>query len=54
MGFAPLGQFTLRDAADKLGVSPWDVLRLVQDGHLTGVVLIDADSLAEYQEGKAS
>jgi hypothetical protein len=54
VGFAPIGYFTVSDAADKLGVSPWDVLRLVQDGHLSGVTLVDADSLTRYQKGEAS
>ena len=54
MAFAPNGDLTVKQAADKLGVSPWDVLALVRDGDLKGVTLVDAESLTDYKEGKAS
>ena len=52
--FAPNGYLTIQQTADRLGMSTWDVLRLVREGQLTGVTLVDAGSLARYKEGEAS
>ena len=54
MTFAPNGYLTIQQTADRLGMSTWDVLRLVREGRLTGVTLVDAGSLARYKEGEAS
>lgn len=41
---------SISEAADRLGTKPWEVIRLVESGRVRQVVLIDATSLAEYQE----
>jgi hypothetical protein len=43
-------QITISEAADRLGTKPYDVVRLIEAGHVAHVVLVDADSLTEYQE----
>lgn len=40
--------FSVSEAAEKLGVSPWEVADLTESGHIDSVVLVAADSLAEY------
>ena len=41
---------TVTDAADRLGVKPWDVMRLVETGVVQSLVLIDAASLEAVKE----
>ena len=43
---------SISEAAARIGVKPWDVQRLIDDGALRQVVLVDASSLAEYQESE--
>ena len=43
----PTGDYlTIADAADNLGVKPWDVVRLIEAGRLATVTLIPAQALA--------
>lgn len=44
------GYLSLSEAADELGVTEWDVTSLVEQDALRAVTLIDAASLARYQE----
>jgi hypothetical protein len=44
---------SIREAAQILGQNPWDVVNLIEDGHLTTVELIEADSLRAYQESQS-
>ena len=43
---------SISEAADRLGpdAKPWDVVRLLDAGLVRQVVLVDADSLEEFQE----
>lgn len=41
---------SISEAADSLGVKPAEVSRLVDQGHLRAVVLVDASSVAEAKE----
>lgn len=50
MGNAPTGYLSIQDAADKLGISPWDVMELIEDQRIESVTLVDAASLTRYQE----
>lgn len=50
---APAGYLTIADAADKLSVTPWEVLNLTERGDLEAVTLVDADSLARYERKTA-
>lgn len=43
---------SIAEAAKRLGVKPWDVVRLMNAGQLRQVVLIDTASLTEYQESQ--
>lgn len=49
----PAGYLSVNDAADKLAVTPWDVLSLAERGDLETVTLVDADSLARYERKSA-
>lgn len=42
----PTGLLTIAQTADKLGVKPWDVVRLIETGQVPTVTLIPADQLA--------
>lgn len=44
---------TIAEAADVLGVEPWEVVRLAEAGDVETVQLVDAGSLARYQEARA-
>ena len=46
----PAGLLTIADAADTLGLAPWDVVRLLNQGDLESVELVTADSLATYRQ----
>lgn len=48
----PAGLLTIAETADKLGVSPWEVVRLTESGRLPCVVYVPAQAVAEYQETK--
>lgn len=41
---------TVTAAADRLGVKPWDVMRLVETGVVQALVLIDVASLEAVKE----
>lgn len=41
---------SIAEAAERLDKKPWEVVRLLDMGHLKQVVLVDEASLAEYQE----
>lgn len=48
---SPAGDYlTIADAADKLGVKPWEVVRLIENDQLTSVTVVPAASLRTYQE----
>lgn len=48
-----MAQFiTIQEAADRLAVKPWQVVRLIALGALKQVVYVDADSVTEFQEHK--
>lgn len=53
MNNAPKGYLTISEAADQLGVTPWDILRLVDRDQLRGVMFIDAGSLLSHQQETA-
>lgn len=46
----PSGYLTIADAADTLGVKPWDVVRLIAADQLRAVQLVDSESLRRHQE----
>lgn len=46
----PTGLLTIAAAADALGVAPWDVVRMLDNGDLESVELVKADSLRNYRE----
>lgn len=41
---------TVREAADELGVSPWDVMRLIAAGAVQSLVLVDSASIEAMKE----
>jgi hypothetical protein len=41
---------TTTEAAERLGVKPWDVVRMAEIGVVKSVLLIDADSLDALKE----
>ena len=41
---------TAAEAADRLGVKPWDVVRMAEIGDLKSVLLIRADSIDALKE----
>lgn len=47
----PQGFVTVNQAAELLGVKPWDVRRLVEEGAVQSLVLIDRDSLTTLDRG---
>lgn len=46
----PTGRFTIAQAADHLGVKPWEVVRLIESGRLDSLVYVSAASLATYAQ----
>ena len=48
----PSGYLTIADAADKLAVKPWEVVRLIEAGRVPTVTLIPADALPATRETK--
>lgn len=50
MGVSVSELISISEAASRLGTKPWEVERLLAAGRLQEVVLVDADSLREYQE----
>lgn len=43
---------SISEAAERLGTKPWEVVRLIEAGLLRQVVLVETDSLTEYQESE--
>ena len=41
---------SVTEAAEKLGVKPWEVIRLTEAGRIDSVVLVNAESLTRYVE----
>lgn len=54
MGFAPIDHLTVNDTADKLGKTPWEILNLIDAGAIEAITLVDAGSLAKYQQEKSA
>lgn len=48
----PTGLLTIAQAADKLGVRPWDVMRLIESGRMPTVTLVPAAALPHSREAK--
>lgn len=46
----PAGFITAMQAAEELGVKPWDVMRLIQSGELQSLVLVETASLKALKE----
>lgn len=44
---------SISEAAVRLERKPWEVVRLLEAGELRHVVLVDPESLTEYQEQQA-
>lgn len=47
---AVAGFITVNDAANRLGVKPWDVRRMVDDGEVRSLLLVELASLPNTQE----
>jgi len=47
---AVAGFQTVREAAEQLGLTPWDVMRLVQAGEVQSVVLVETASIQALKE----
>lgn len=43
------GHISINEAASRLGVKPWEVVRRIDAGELRHVVLVDETSLTEEQ-----
>lgn len=43
---------SINEAADDLGVKPWDVVRLIEAGQVASVQLVEVASLRTYKEGQ--
>lgn len=41
---------SIHEAAERLGVKPWDVVRLIRSGDLVSVELVDVESLSRYEQ----
>jgi excisionase family DNA binding protein len=41
---------TVTEAAKRLGLTPWDVMRLIEAGEIESVVCVDAASLDAMKE----
>lgn len=50
---APPGFLSIRQAAEQLGVSPWDVKKLIEERRLLSVTFVDESSLHTYKEANA-
>ena len=50
---APAGYLSVKETADRLSLSPWEVLNLAERGEHEAVTLVDADSLARYERKSA-
>ena len=48
----PAGLLSIADAADRMGVKPWDVVRLIEAGSLPSVTLVPVASLPATRETK--
>ena len=48
----PTGLLTISQAADRLGVKPWDVMRLIEAGDMPAVTLVPAAALPISREAK--
>lgn len=48
MANAPAGYLSINEAADELGVKPWEVVRLTESGQVDSVTLVKAASLRDY------
>lgn len=48
----PTGLLTIAQAADRLGVKPWDVVRLVESGAIAAVTLVPAAALPNSREAQ--
>lgn len=46
----PVGMLTVSEAAEHLGVAPWEVVRLTESGRLPCVVYVPAQAVRDYQE----
>jgi len=46
------GHITVSEAAKRLGVKPYEVVRLVQSGDLAGLVLVEIASLEAMKESQ--
>lgn len=49
-GTTAAGFITVADAASQLGVTPWEVMRLIKAGELQSLVLIETASLEAMKE----
>jgi len=54
MALLPAGYLSISDAANILGKTPGDVVRLIDDQRLETVELIPAASLEKYRQAVAS
>lgn len=46
----PTGLLTIAEAADKLGIKPWDVVRLTETGRLDAAIYVPASALSAYMQ----
>lgn len=44
---------SINEAAALLGAKPWDVVRLIESGHVASVQLVEVASLNAYKEQRA-
>lgn len=45
MTFAPPGYVSINEAAARLGVKPWDIVRLIEADQINTVTLVEVASL---------
>lgn len=50
MAEAPPRYVSINDAAELLGVKPWEVVRLIEQGRVIAVELVDVSSLNAYRK----
>jgi hypothetical protein len=50
VGRTPAGYRSIRDTADELGITEWDVLDLIEAHRLESVTFVQAASLTNYRE----
>jgi len=41
---------TVTEAAKRLNLTPWDVMRLIETGRVSSVVMVPADQIAAIEE----